>query len=191
MVSSQVIHNHFVYLNHITNQPGRKYIMTMTHYMELLAVNQPWNLIIYMVIPVALAEALVATEFFTVFLRGNAGGWRTWNKLIGIGLGFYFLGIFINMMTTAIPHIAWRGPADVLAVGAYLSGVIPLFSIALLELGVIGKGKTEEEKMKLHFILLTVFLVVAHVAMIFGMVDPSIMGWSPNAGGHMQHMGHQ
>ena len=35
--------------------------MNMTHYMELLATNQPWNLIMYMVIPVALAEALVAT----------------------------------------------------------------------------------------------------------------------------------
>ncbi len=39
--------------------------------------------------------------------------------------------------------------------------------------------------------LLTVFLVVAHVAMIFGMVDPTIMGWNPNdVGGNMQHMGH-
>lgn len=166
--------------------------MVMTNYMELLAVNQPWNLIIYMVIPVALAEALVATEFFTVFLRGsNAGGWRTWNKWIGIVLGFYFLGIFLNLMTTAVPNLQWRGPADILAVGAYLSGVIPLFSIALLELGVIGSGKSEDEKMKLHFILLTVFLVVAHVAMVFGMVDPTLMGWNPNAGGaHMQHTSH-
>lgn len=164
--------------------------MTMTHYMELLAVNQPWNLIMYMVIPVTLAEALVATEFFTVFLRGsNAGGWRTANKWIGIVLGFYFLGIFLNLMFTAVPNIEWRGAADILAVGSYLSGVIPLFSIALLELGAIGKGKSGEEKMKLHFILLTVFLVVAHVAMIFGMVDPTIMGWNPNpAGGHMGHM---
>ncbi|WP_371379108.1 DUF6803 family protein [Sporomusa aerivorans] len=167
--------------------------MTMTHYMELLAVNQPWNLIIYMVIPVALAEALVATEFFTVFLRGaNAGAWRTWNKWIGIVLGFYFLGIFLNLMITTVPGIEWRGAADILAVGAYLSGVVPLFSIALLELGVIGKGKSEDEKMKLHFILLTVFLVVAHVAMVFGMVDPTVMGWNPHGGGgHMQHMGHQ
>ena len=74
-------------------------MMVMTHYMELLAVNQPWNLIMYMVIPVALAEALVATEFFTVFLRGaNAGQWRIWNKRIGIVLGFYFLGVFLNLM---------------------------------------------------------------------------------------------
>jgi len=167
--------------------------MIMTHYMELLAVNQPWNLIIYMVIPVALAEALVATEFFTVFLRGsNAGGWKNWNKWIGIVLGFYFLGVFLNLMTTVIPTIQWRGIADILAVGSYLSGVIPLFSIALLELGVIGKGKSADEKMKLHFILLTVFLVVAHVAMVFGMVDPTIMGWNANvSSGQMQHMGHQ
>lgn len=161
----------------------------MTHYMELLAVNQPWNLIIYMVIPVALAEALVATEFFTVFLRGlNAGGWRKSNKWIGIVLGFYFLGIFLNLITTVVPHIQWRGTADILAVWSYLSGVIPLFGIALLELGVIGRGKSDDEKMKLHFILLTVFLVVAHVAMVFGMVDPTIMGWNPNGvGGHMHH----
>jgi hypothetical protein len=166
--------------------------MIMTHYMELLAVNQPWNLIMYMVIPVGLAEALVATEFFTVFLRGsNAGGWRTCNKWIGIILGFYFSGVFLNLMLAVVPHIQWRGIADIIAVGAYLSGVIPLLSIALLELGIIGKGKSEDEKMKFHFILLTVFLVVAHVAMIFGMVDPTVMGWNPNAvGGHMHHMDH-
>jgi len=111
----------------------------MTHYMELLASNQPWNLILFMVIPVGLAEAL---------------------------------------MVNVVPTIEWRGFADVLAVGAYLSGVIPLLSIALLELGVIGKGKSEREHMKLHFILLIGFLVVSHVAMIFGMVDPTITGWS-------------
>lgn len=156
--------------------------MNMTHYMALLADNQPWNLILYMVIPVALAEALVATEFFTVFHRGEkAGGWRSWNKWIGIVLGFYFLGVFLNLMITVVPTIEWRGAADILAVGSYLSGVVPLFSITLLELGFIGKGKTDDEKMKLHFILLTVFLVVAHVAMVFGMVDPAIMGWNANA----------
>jgi hypothetical protein len=32
--------------------------MNMTHYMELLAVNQPWNLILFMAIPVALAEII-------------------------------------------------------------------------------------------------------------------------------------
>lgn len=38
--------------------------MMMTNYMDLLAANQPWNLLLFMVIPVGLAEALVATEFY-------------------------------------------------------------------------------------------------------------------------------
>ena len=167
--------------------------MNMTHYMELLAVNQPWNLILYMVIPVVMAEAMVATEFYTVFYRGEkAGAWRTWNKWIGIVLGFYFLGIALQLSTQVVPTIAWRGAADIIAVFSYIAGVIPLFSIALLEMGMIGKGRSESEKMKLHFILLTVFLVVAHVAMVFGMLDPTVMGWNPAGapmapGGHMKH----
>ncbi len=160
--------------------------MTLTHYMELLMANQPWNLILYMAIPVSLAEVLVATEFFVVFNRVKTGGIRSWNKWIGIVLGFYFLGVFLQLGLTVIPTIEWRGMADIIAVGSYLSGVIPLFSIALLELGLIGAGKTNEEKMKLHFILLTVFLIVAHIAMIVGMVDPQILGWDPG-GNHLMH----
>lgn len=166
--------------------------VNMTHYMELLATNQPWNLIIYMLIPVALAEALVATEFYVVFYRQMSGTLRTINKWIGILLGFYFLGIALQLGFGVVPSIQWRGSADIIAVYSYLAGVIPLFSIALLELGVLGKGKTDEERMKLHFILLTVFLVVAHVAMVFGMLDPTVMGWNPAAAvnppaGHMKH----
>lgn len=156
-------------------------MMNMTHYMELLAVNQPWNLILYMLIPVGLAEALVATEFFVIFSRLKSGALKTWNRWIGIVLGFYFLGVFVQLAFAVVPNIEWRGAADMMAVGFYLSGVIPLFSIALLELGVIGARKTAEQKMKLHFILLTVFLVVGHVAMVFGMLDPAIMGWNPHA----------
>ncbi|NPV72926.1 MAG: cytochrome oxidase biogenesis protein Surf12C [Pelotomaculum sp.] len=149
--------------------------MSMTHYMELLATNQPWNLIIYMAIPVILAETLVATEFFVVYTHQATGKLRTFNKWIGIILGFYFLGIFVNLITSAVPYIKWRGWVDVLAVGFYLSGVIPLFSIALMELGWLARGQSDSQKMKIHFILLTVFLVVAHIAMIFGMVDPSLI----------------
>jgi hypothetical protein len=158
--------------------------MTMTNYMELLMTNQPWNIIVYMVIPVVLAEALVATEFFTVYLRGEArqGSWHVWNRWIGIVLGFYFLAIFLNLTLRVLPGIAWRGPADVIAVLSYLSGVIPLFSIALLELGVLWRGQTPSQKMKTHFILLIVFLVVAHIAMVFGMVDPALMGYGAKSG---------
>ena len=158
----------------------------MTHYMELLATNQPWHLIFFMAIPVVLAESLVATEFFVIHRRQTTGALRTWNKWIGIVLGFYFLGVFSYLMITTVPKIQWRGPFDVIAVGFYLSGVIPLFWIALQELGVTGRvsaseaalaarGKSIDRGAQRHFVLLTVFLVVAHVAMIFGMLNPALL----------------
>jgi hypothetical protein len=151
----------------------------MTHYMELLAANQPWNLIIFMAIPVILAETVAVTELFILFSRNLTGGLRTLNRIAGTILGFYFLGVFIYLFKNAVIPITaageWRTFVDVLAVGFYLSGVVPLFGISLLEIGAIGRGKTEEEKLKLHAIFVAIFLVVAHVAMIFGMVNPDII----------------
>ena len=37
--------------------------MVMTNYMDLLAQNQPWNLILFMVVPVVLEESVVAMVF--------------------------------------------------------------------------------------------------------------------------------
>lgn len=154
--------------------------MIMTNYMDLLAANQPWNLILFMVIPVGLAEALVATEFYTVFLKDEADTvWRRWNRRLGIAAGFYFTGVFAYLVTQVLPSIEWRGYADVIAIVAYLSGIVPLLSIALLELGVWGEKFTGRQRTKQHFILLIGFLVVSHVAMIFGMVNPEITGWHP------------
>lgn len=148
----------------------------MTHYMELLATNQPWNLILFMVIPVVFAETLVATEFFLVFRRQHSGALRTFNKVLGVLAGLYFLfAVFLRLVFTAIPTMEYRTWVDFVAVWSYLAGVVPLVGITLLEFGLIGKGQSEDDKMKIHFVLLTVFLIVAHVAMIFGMVNPQII----------------
>lgn len=148
---------------------------TMTHYMGLLQDNQPWNLIIFMAIPVILAEALTVSEFFVIFNRLYEGRLRELNKWIGSVLGIYFLGVFLYLITTVVPTIQWRGPIDVIAVGFYLSGVIFLFGITLTELKLIGKNFTKEKRMQLHFSLLAGFLVVAHIAMIFGMANPKLI----------------
>lgn len=157
--------------------------MSMTHYMSLLASNQPWNLIIFMAIPVICAEALTISEFFIIFKRMGSGKLRTFNKFVGIFVGFYFTGIFLYLMTNAVIPLTtsggWHTWVDVVAVGFYLSGVLFLLPIALMELGLIFKKKTMEEKMKIHFLLIGGFLVVAHVAMIFGMVNPEIISSMP------------
>lgn len=161
--------------------------MNMTHYMSLLASNQPWNLIIFMAIPVICAETITISEFFIIFNRIKHGGLRTLNKVVGTFAGIYFTGIFVYLMLNAVIPITisgqWHTWVDVLAVGSYLSGVVFLLPIALMELGIIFKKKSDEERMKIHFILVGGFLVVAHVAMIFGMVNPEIISNMPTMQG--------
>ncbi len=160
--------------------------MNMTHYMELLATNQPWNLIIYMAIPVILAETIAITELVLLFTRNFGGTVRRINRYAGIMAGIYFVPVFLTLMKNAVIPLTltggWRGPADVIAVLSYLAGVFPLGGIALLELGVIGRGLDDTGKMKLHATFVGIFLVVAHVAMIFGMLSPEL--FSPSVAPH-------
>jgi hypothetical protein len=150
----------------------------MTHYMELLSSNQPWNLLIFMAVPVILAETLAISELYLLFTRKLDGGIRTINRIAGIFAGIYFTGVFIYLFINAVIPITssggWRTFIDVIAVGAYLSGIVPFLGIALLELKIIGSGKDALGKLKLHAIFVGIFLVVAHVAMIFGMLSPSV-----------------
>lgn len=152
----------------------------MTHYMELLSLDQPYNLILYMVIPMGLAELLVAMEFFTMYHMdsGKNTGFKAVSKFVGIVLGVYFTALVIYFLAKIYPTIKWRGYADVIAIYSYLIGVIPLLGIALLELNLIYKNASQKAKLKLHFCLLIFFLIVGHVAMIFGMVDPTITGYN-------------
>jgi hypothetical protein len=151
----------------------------MTHYMELLATNQPWNLILFMAIPVILAETIAVTELAILFTRNLNGGLRKLNKVASIIVGLYFTGVFVYLFANAVIPLTtsggWRGPADVIAVGFYLLGIVPLLGMALLDLGLIGKGRNEVGKLKLHATFVGIFLVVAHIAMIFGMLNPSLL----------------
>lgn len=151
----------------------------MTHYMELLATNQPWNLILFMAIPVICAETLAISEFIILYTRNLTGTAKAVSKVTGIFAGVYFTGIFIYLLFNAvIPLTAsggWRGPFDVIAVGFYLSGVIPFVGLFLLDTGLICKKADEVSRQKVHAVFVSIFLVVAHIAMIFGMLNPELL----------------
>ena len=155
----------------------------MTHYMELLATAQPWHLIIFMAIPVILAETIAVSELYILFTRKVHGTVVTLNTYASIFAGTYFAGVFAYLVTTAVVPLTtsggWRGPADVIAVSFYLLGVVPLGGMALLELKLIGRHRSQEGRLMLHATFVAIFLVVAHVAMIFGMLNPEVLGWSP------------
>lgn len=166
--------------------------MTMTHYMELLATNQPWNLIIFMAIPVILAETVAITELYILFTRRSHTLANKLNKFAGILGGIYFTGVFFHLMKNAFIPLTmtggWRGPSDFIAVSSYLIGVVPLAGMALLDLGIIYRKKSREEKLKLHAIFVGIFLVVAHVAMIFGMLNPEVLGYTNHIMNAMPNM---
>ena len=72
-----------------------------------------------------------------------------------------------------------------IAVGFYLLGVVPLLGLTLIDLNIVGRGRKAYEKMALHATCVAVFLVVGHIAMIFGMMDPTIIWTSGSA--HVAH----
>ena len=167
--------------------------MSMTHYMELLAINQPWNLIIFMAIPIVLAETLAITELYLLFTRKFDGSVFYLNRFAGIAVGIYFIGIIIYLVKTAVIPITvageWRTVIDVIAVATYLIAGLPLIWIALQELNVVNRGLDKMTKLKIHAICVALFLVFGHIAMIAGMLDPAILGYdSPTM--HHGHKGH-
>jgi L-cystine uptake protein TcyP (sodium:dicarboxylate symporter family) len=169
--------------------------MSMTHYMELLATNQPWNLLIFMAGPVVLAETLAITELYLLFTREMDGAVRQLNRFAGIVVGIYFGGIIVYLMANAVLPITrageWRTVIDVIAVGSYLLAGLPLIWIALQEFGIVNSGKSENDRLRVHAICVAIFLVVGHVAMIFGMLDPAVFGFAPpDAMMNMEHGAH-
>ena len=155
--------------------------MNMTHYMELLAVNQPWNLIIFMAIPIILAETLAITELYLLFTRKFDGAVYYLNRFSGIAVGVYFVGIIYYIVTNAIIPITqageWRTMIDVIAVSTYVIAGLPLIWIALQEFGLVNRALDQMGKLKIHAICVALFLVFGHIAMIAGMLDPGILGY--------------
>lgn len=166
--------------NLVASEASMLMTMGMTHYMELLSVHQPRNLVIFMAVPVILAETLAITELAILFRRDVTPAWvRATSRIAGLLAGPIMLAIFLHLTVNAVVPLTitggWRGPADVIAVLFYLSGAVPFVGITLVELGLVGRDATSS--LKWHATFIAVFLVVAHVAMIFGMLEPSLLGY--------------
>jgi hypothetical protein len=112
--------------------------------------------------------------------RNYDGAVRSLNRAASILVGLYFTCVFVYLLFTAVVPITqggqWRGPADVIAVLSYLAGIVPLLGIALIDMRLIARDRNEHSRMGLHAALVGLFLIVGHIAMIFGMLDPTILG---------------
>ena len=154
----------------------------MTHYMELLMQNSPWNLLIFMALPVVLAETIAITELVLLFYRKPMPIVSGINKAAGILAGLVFLAIVFYLVPSVVVPLTenhqWRTWIDVVAVAMYLIGAVPMILIALLQLGFLLPNAQAATRTGFHVACVAVFLVVSHIAMIAGMADPALAGWS-------------
>ena len=157
--------------------------MSSTHYMDLLMQNSPWNLILFMAIPVVLAETIAITELLIPLLSQRAGLTKKVNRVCGVLAGIAFIGIILYLVPAVVLPLASNGDfrtwVDAVAIFSYLLAGIPMILLALLNLKLILKRSDPKKRHIVRISLLAAFLVLSHIAMIFGMVDPSIAGYQP------------
>jgi hypothetical protein len=63
--------------------------------------------------------------------------------------------------------------------GRYLIGGLPLIYIAFQELGWVNTQASDAAKRHTHAVCVALFLIFGHIAMITGMLDPSLLGYMP------------
>lgn len=163
--------------------------MVMTHYMDLM-MGSWYLLVLFMAVPMALAEAYVVSEIL-ILMKGEAAG---------AGLkSFNHWSIYIAaVVITALCLYAgaefakaeeWRTWVDVVASVSYVACFIPIVFIAAIEAGVLMKGAPALKKGYSAVAAVVAYLILAHMAMVFGMFDPMQFGYQPKDGAMMMHHG--
>lgn len=161
--------------------------MVMTHYMELLSLHEPWFLILFMLVPMVLAETILASGAFSLLYKDSRSEkWDSLSHVCGLILGVFFIVATVYIVTSYVPTIQWRGPIDYISIWAYVLGVIPAVLILLQELGIIFKSSDSTAKIKKHIVLMILFVLFTHLAMVFGMADPQLAGYVPPKQNDMQ-----
>lgn len=161
--------------------------MVMTHYMELLSLHEPWFLILFMLVPMVLAETILAAGAFSLLYKDSRSEkWDSLSHVCGLILGVFFIVATVYIVTSYVPTIQWRGPIDYISIWAYVLGVIPAVLILLQELGIIFKGLDTTAKIKKYIVLMILFVLFTHLAMVFGMADPQLAGYVPPKQNNMQ-----
>ena len=161
--------------------------MVMTHYMDLLSLHEPWFLILFMLVPMVLAETILAAGAFSLLYKDSRSEkWDSLSHVCGLILGVFFIVATVYIVTSYVPTIQWRGPIDYISIWAYVLGVIPAVLILLQELGIIFKSLDATAKIKKHIILMVLFVLFTHLAMVFGMADPQLAGYVPPKQNNMQ-----
>jgi hypothetical protein len=176
----------------------------MTHYAGLIMGNQPWGNLWFMAVPFVLVYSVVLSGHAITRARNRhtAGGLepvevfrtgatmrrlRGFQRAAGIVAGLYFVGLVGYLVPRAVwPLISlggFFGWADIIAVFAYglagLAGAV-LYAQETQLLPARGVELLDEND---RLLSQDRIIVAAHVAMIFGMFAPWVLGYGTRMAG--------
>lgn len=152
--------------------------MLMTQYMSLLMANSPYNLIFFMVVPMVIAETIAITEIVLLFSSKPLLKVHSLNSIctfisgiVMLVLGFLFIK---ELVFPANEQNLWKGWIDYASALLFMAAVIPLVLMSLLQVNLIFRKANKRTKMAVKIVLLSIYLVTSHAAMVFGMLDPAL-----------------
>lgn len=152
--------------------------MLMTQYMSLLMANSPYNLIFFMVVPMVIAETIAITEIVLLFSSKPLLKVHSLNYIctfisgiVMLVLGFLFIK---ELVLPANEQNLWKGWIDYASALLFMAAVIPLVLMSLLQVNLIFRKANKRTKMVVKIVLLSIYLVTSHAAMVFGMLDPAL-----------------
>ena len=152
--------------------------MLMTQYMSLLMANSPYNLIFFMVVPMVIAETIAITEIILLFSSKPLLKVHSLNSIctfisgiVMLVLGFLFIK---ELVLPANEQNLWKGWIDYASALLFMVAVVPLVLMSLLQVNLIFRKANKRTKMAVKIVLLSIYLVTSHAAMVFGMLDPAL-----------------
>lgn len=152
--------------------------MLMTQYMSLLMANSPYNLIFFMVVPMVIAETIAITEIVLLFSSKTLLKVHSLNSIctfisgiVMLVLGFLFIK---ELVLPANEQNLWKGWIDYASALLFMVAVVPLVLMSLLQINLIFRKANKRTKMAVKIVLLSIYLVTSHAAMVFGMLDPAL-----------------
>lgn len=152
--------------------------MLMTQYMSLLMANSPYNLIFFMVVPMVIAETIAITEIVLLFSSKPLLKVHSLNSIctfisgiVMLVLGFLFIK---GLVLPANEQNLWKGWIDYASALLFMAAVIPLVLMSLQQVNLIFRKANKRTKMAVKIVLLSIYLITSHAAMVFGMLDPAL-----------------
>ncbi len=150
--------------------------MYMTHYMELLSTTS--NLLLFMALPVVLAETAAISELMILFSKKSSGALILINRLACLGGAIVFVFIDFYMMKNVVLPLSsnngWYGLIDKIAVYFFILGGLTMIALGIFTIKPFARIYGDKLQKGVRIMLLSAFLVISHIAMIAGMADPRL-----------------